>query len=405
MPSQILIRDPTSYPEQSRHTSTEEGLVAGDDAASVSTVFVQPAGSNRRKDKDARSVADSSLLLNDISTSPRLYGYCVCAISSIVSMISSTIFCTNGTVEPPTIEMIETASDYNLTLTPQLRDITSAWVDALNDQWIMYFYGVNGNIVQRWKAYGAIAISALMALVSLLVVIAHFDSYFFPKAFRHFFANGSESERNLLIVLICIAICALEINTSRFSVGEAQANVFFSTWTNFIACIFNYELWRTNAGRHLTFQNILFDSNFPTKRFWMLLAIFATITLLAFFEHSLHNTFLKDEEDTMNCTTVSARNLWMWISVVTCLLTWGYLYYRNRRLSDVSNPKLTWALETVFAAALVAGKGFAISDFTGGVSDKVPCPSNLYFGLWGAFVVATWILGILLQNHPMSGLQ
>jgi len=403
MPSQILIRDPTSYPEQSRHTSTEEGLVAGDDAASVSTVFVQPAGSNRRKDKDARSVADSSLLLNDISTSPRLYGYCVCAISSIVSMISSTIFCTNGTVEPPTIEMIETASDYNLTLTPQLRDITSAWVNSLNDQRMLYFYGVNGNIVQRWKAYGAIAISALMALVSLLVVIAHFDSYFFPKAFRHFFANGSESERNLLIVLICIAICALEINTSRFSVGEAQANVFFSTWTNFIACIFNYELWRTNAGRHLTFQNILFDSNFPTKRFWMLLAIFATITLLAFFEHSLHNTFLKDEEDKMNCTTVSARNLWMWISVVTCLLTWGYLYYRNRKLSDVSNPKLTWALETVFAAALVAGKGFAISDFTGGVSDKVPCPSNLYFGLWGAFVVATWILGILLQNHPMSG--
>ncbi len=399
MPSQILIRDPTSYPEQPRNTSTEEGLAAGDDIASVSTVFVQPESSNRRRDKDVRSAAASSLLQNDISASPRLYGYCVCLISSVVSMISSTIFCTNGTVEPPTTEMItETALDHNVTLTIQQQDITSVWVNGLNDQRIMYFYGVNGNIVQRWKAYGAIAISALMAFVSLLVVIAHFDSFFFPETFRHFFANGSKSERNLLLVLICIAICALETNTSRFSVGEAQANVFFSTWTNFIACVFNYELWRTNAGRHLTFQNVLFDSNFPLKRFWMLLAIFATITLLAFFEHTLHNNFLKDDQGMMNCTTVSARNPWMWISVVSCLLTWWYLYYRNRKASDVSNPKLTWVLETAFAAALVCFKAVAIANFTGGLSDKVPCPSNLYFGLWGAFVVATWVLASLLQG-------
>ena len=401
MPSQLLIRDPTAYnTDQPRNTSTEAGLLGGDDTASVSTVFVQPEGSSR---KDVRSATAAALLLHDITASPRLYGYCVCSISSIVSMISSSIFYTNGAVQLPTMDTINTtATDYGITLDTEQQELTSIWVGALNEQRMKYFYGMQGNVVQYWKARGAIAISGLMALITLLVVIAHFDSYFFPKKFRTFFADGSMKERNLLLVLICIAICALQINTSRYSVGEAQANVFFSTWTSFLACVFNYELWRTNAGRHLTFQNVLFDSNFPTKRFWMLLAIFSTITLLAFFEHTIHNNFMGltgDDQKLMNCTVISAGNRWMWMNVTACLLTWGFLFYRNRRSSDACNPKLTWALETAFAGAVVASKGVAISRFTGGVYDKVPCPSNLYFGLWGTFVVAVWILSSLLQNY------
>ena len=398
MPSQILIRDPTAYPEQRRNISTAEGLAREDDIASVSTVFIQPEGRDRRK--DATPIAAASLLRNDISASPRLYGYCVCLISSIVSMISSSIFYTNGTVVPPTVEMVEEDMSLNATLmTSEQKEITLAWFRALNDQNVRYMYGVNGNFVQRWQAIGSMAVSGLMSLVTLLVVIAHFDSYFFPRKFRNFFADGSKSERNLLFVLITISICALQINTSRFSVGEAQANVFFSTWTSFIALIFNYELWRTNAGRHLTFQNVLFDVNFPTKRFWLLLAIFSTIAFLAFLEHILHHNFWGEDID---CTKLSASNLWLWLGLVSCSLSWGFIYYRNRRLTDVSNPKLLWVVETTFASALVAIMGAAISNLTGGLSDKVPCPSNLYFGLWGAFVVAVWILGSLLQNHHIT---
>ena len=395
MPSQILIRDPTLYPKQSRDTSSAaEGLVGGDDIASVSTtVFIQPEGSDRRK--DTRRVADASLLLNDISASPRLFGYCVCLVSAIVSMISSSIFYTNGTVEPPTLETVEEYYSFNASLTSEQKELTIAWDRALNNQSSEHFFGVNGNMVRKWKVWGAIAVSSLMSLVTLLVVIAHFDSYFCPRKFRSFFADGSKSERNLLFVLIAISVCSLQTNTSRFSVGEAQANVFFSTWTSFVALIFNYELWRTNAGRHLTFQNVLFDANFPTKRFWLPLAIFSTIALLAFIEHILHNNFL----GVVNCNKLTFKSLWLWLAVFSCSLPWGFLYYRNRRLTDVTNPKLLWMVETTFACALVAVNGTAISNFTGGVSDKIPCPSNLYFGLWGAFVVAVWVLGGLLQSN------
>ena len=65
----------------------------------------------------------------------------------------------------------------------------------------------------------------------------------------------------------------------------------------------------------------------------------------------------------------------------------------------MTNHKLLWMVETTFACALMAVNGTAISNFTGGVSDKIPCPSNLYFGLWGAFVVAVWVLGGLLQSN------
>eukprot|EP00986_Skeletonema_menzelii_P009096 scaffold4054_cov142-Skeletonema_menzelii.AAC.19 len=308
MPSQILIRDPTAYPEQRRNTSTAEGIAREDDIASVSTVFIQPEGRDRRK--DATPIAAASLLRNDISASPRLYGYCVCLISSIVSMISSSIFYTNGTVVPPTVEMVEEDMSLNATLmTSEQKEITLAWFRALNDQNVRYMYGVNGNFVQRWQAIGSMAVSGLMSLVTLLVVIAHFDSYFFPRKFRNFFADGT------------------------------------------------------------------------------------------FLEHILHHNFWGEDID---CTKLSASNLWLWLGLVSCSLSWGFIYYRNRRLTDVSNPKLLWVVETTFASALVAIMGAAISNLTGGLSDKVPCPSNLYFGLWGAFVVAVWILGSLLQNHHIT---
>ena len=96
----------------------------------------------------------------------------------------------------------------------------------------------------------------------------------------------------------------------------------------------------------------------------------------------------------------------MWLFVCVCLLTWGFLIFRIRyKLSEVVNTKLVWIIETAFSGALVAMIGTAVANFTGGVSDKVPCPSNLYFGLWGAFVVAIWICSSLLQNYHIYWLK
>lgn len=379
MPSQIIIRDPTAYTERPKNT-----VLGVDDIASISSNtfhgFVQPVGVNERR-KDARPTGGAaSIVLLDISASQRLFGYFFCCIASVVSLISSSIFYAQVTGVVADFDTIGSHAMFNITLSTKQQQIGHELSAALDNEKFVYFYGSHGSIVQDWKAYGSIAVSGLLALITMLVLIAHFDSYFFPNTFRRFFADGSKSERNLLIVLILIAMCALEINTSRFSVGQAQPNVFFSTWMVFVGSVCNHEVWRRNAGRHFTFQNILFDSRKPTMRFWFLLAIITAVTLLAFIEHTMHNNFLvnSDNEGDLNCMVLSLNNVWMWLGVAGCLFAWTALRY-SYKLS----LGLAWIIEMGCSAALVGIYGAALNTFTGSTGfDRIPCPSNLYFGLW-----------------------
>lgn len=399
MPSQILIRDPTA--DCKRPTTTSD--VLGEDIASVASSafrgFIQPVGTERRKDTGPVGAA-SLVLKNDISTSPRLFGYFVCCIASIVSMLSTTLFYVTGTGIPPINTVLGHAKNHGVTLNSTQLEITSDMFEALEAQRAAYFYGKRGNVVQLWKLYGSIAVSSLLALITLLVLIAHFDSWFFPNTFRRIFADGSIVERNLLLMIILITIVALEISTSRFSVGEAQANVFFSTWTTFIASTINYEIWRTSAGRHLTFQNVLFesDSKFRDKRFWLLLSIFQSIILLSYLEHTAHNHFFKEVQQTFDCKLVSLSNRWLWIAIAGCFLVWMNFFVKTRCKISL---RLKWVMDAAVSGTAVGLNGTAIGYFTGQAVDRVHCPSNLYFGLWGAFVVAIWIFSSLLQNFHL----
>lgn len=401
MPSQILIRDPTA--DCKRPTNTSD--VLGEDIASVASSafrgFIQPVGTERRKDAGPTGAA-ALVLKNDISTSPRLFGYFVSCIASIVSMLSTTLFYVTGTGIPPINTVLGHAKNHGVTLNSTQLEISIDMFETLEAQRAAYFYGKRGNVVQLWKLYGSIAVSSLLALITLLVLIAHFDSWFFPNTFRRIFADGSIVERNLLLMIILITIVALEISTSRFSVGEAQANVFFSTWTTFIASIINYEIWRTSAGRHLTLQKVLFDSdsdsNFRNKRFWLLLSIFQSIILLSYLEHTAHNHFFKEVQQTFDCRLVSPANQWLWIAIAGCFLAWMNFFVKTRCKISL---RLKWVMDAAVSGTAVGLNGTAIGYFTGQAIDRVHCPSNLYFGLWGAFVVAIWIFSSLLQNFHL----
>lgn len=149
------------------------------------------------------------------------------------------------------------------------------------------FFTSGGVVTQNYQVLGAIAVSALLTFITMIVLFAHLDSFCCTNQFRHFFRDGSKSERNLILCLIGISTISLQICTSRFSIGETQVNVFFSTWTNFISCTLNFEVWRNSAGRHSTFRNVLFDREFPLKRYWFLLSIFNTITFLSMIDYFL----------------------------------------------------------------------------------------------------------------------
>lgn len=221
---------------------------------------------------------------DDISTSPRFLGYVFSFLSSAVSLASSIMFYVRGVYPVDFDDFGEWAEKKGINITENdLDELTDIYNQM--DFSSKLFLTSGGVVTQNYQVYGSITISALLTGITMLVVFAHLDSYCFPNYFRQFFRDGSVSERNLIIVLIVISAISLQICTSRFSIGEAQVNVFFSTWTTFGSSVLNFAVWRNSAGRHSVFQNVLYDREFPLKRHWFVLSIFATITFLALIDY------------------------------------------------------------------------------------------------------------------------
>ena len=64
----------------------------------------------------------------------------------------------------------------------------------------------------------------------MLIVLVHFDTVFLPKVWKGIFQDGSIVERNLILFLLLFWAAAVYICTSSLSVGESQANTFFTAW-------------------------------------------------------------------------------------------------------------------------------------------------------------------------------
>lgn len=222
----------------------------------------------------------------DISTSTRFLGYVFSFLSSAVSLASSIMFYIRGIYPVDFDDFDEWAAKRGINITENDADQLKDIYDQMDFSSKLFFTS-GGIVTQNYQVFGSIAVSALLTGITMLVVFAHLDSYCFPNYFRQFFRDGSVSERNLIIALIVISAISLQICTSRFSIGEAQVNVFFSTWTTFGSSVLNFAVWRNSAGRHSVFQNVLYDREFPLKRHWFVLSIFTTITFLALIDYLL----------------------------------------------------------------------------------------------------------------------
>mmetsp|Transcript_8749 Transcript_8749/g.19617 ORF Transcript_8749/g.19617 Transcript_8749/m.19617 type:complete len:299 (+) Transcript_8749:125-1021(+) len=283
MPAPIAICDPATYYETRKDPSS---ALVGEDPVVPLRNFLAMQKTDISADESSQR---NKHHMDDTSTSPRLLGYVFSCISSAVGTISSTIFYLRGTTQATADTLHSYSLNLGIALNETQLDMATKRIEDMNQSFHLYF-GSGGNLVQQWKLYGCITISGLLTIITLAIVIAHFDSICCVKKNRIHFHDGNKFERNLLLVLIILSIIALGTSTSKFSVGEAQANVFFSTWTNFVSNIVNYEVWRKGSGKQHSFQNVFFGHT----RHWFLLAIISTIAFLSTIDFFVNNNIVQD---------------------------------------------------------------------------------------------------------------
>eukprot|EP00536_Pseudo-nitzschia_multiseries_P006088 jgi/Psemu1/14418/gm1.14418_g len=167
-----------------------------------------------------------ALSSEDIRASPRLLGYCFQLLASIVMLISVSTFLGDDDEE-------------------DMWDL----FNATNIVSKKLYYRNESRAVFAWKLFGCFVVSGLGTIVTLGIILVHFDTIFFPTYWLKIFRDGSKNEQVLLILLAIFWGVGLHINTSSLSVGESQANIFFTSWISFFSAILNYGIWRVSAGR------------------------------------------------------------------------------------------------------------------------------------------------------------
>lgn len=107
--------------------------------------------------------------------------------------------------------------------------------------------GTSTEFVFRYKLLGAFFLSAIGCFLNLVTVLVHFDTICFPRVWNRIFCDGSLWEGVWISLLVLFWAVNLHICTSSFSVGQVQANVFFTAWLAFIAVVSCLESWRELA--------------------------------------------------------------------------------------------------------------------------------------------------------------
>jgi uncharacterized protein YjeT (DUF2065 family) len=109
------------------------------------------------------------------------------------------------------------------------------------------YESINGP-VYYWKLMGSALVGSVGAGISLLIVLAHVDTIFFPRLWYKVFRDGSKYEQNLLRLILLFWTLSLHVCTSSLSVGQIQGNVYFTVWIAFVAAAMNTGVWRVSAG-------------------------------------------------------------------------------------------------------------------------------------------------------------
>ncbi|GKY94329.1 hypothetical protein MPSEU_000398700 [Mayamaea pseudoterrestris] len=183
---------------------------------------------NNQNDENEHDLLDLSsptnlrLSSNDIRASPRLLGYLFCSIAAAVMFVSIVQF----------YRKQESLDIYDTMINPKNKYVL---IQSSTD------------FIYRYKLVGALFLSAVGCVLTLLTVLVHFDTMVFPKVWNCIFRDGSRWEGGWIVFLVFYWAVNIHVCTSSFSVGQVQANVFFTAWLAFGSSVSCLEIWRESA--------------------------------------------------------------------------------------------------------------------------------------------------------------
>lgn len=221
------------------------------------------------------------------------------------------------------------------------------------------------------------------------------------------FRDGSLAERNWILFLTAVWGVGVHVATSSLSVGEVQANVFFTTWIAFASMALNYSVWRETAG--LASVTASLDRNHRETTYnWLWTGLFSAIFAGSATDiyYNRDNIELRLEGEQLFLD----RRAWLiilcvvWAEVALC----GLAIALNEFVSPNScfpqsnnrwGKLLGWKhLEGVIILVAMAGKFWVIIRYSG-VNGVINGLSNAYFGIWGSFFNSVFAFGTWLREN------
>jgi hypothetical protein len=193
----------------------------------------------------------------DIRASPRLLGYIFQLLASTVMLISVLKF--------------RFEDERTFETTPAVWSWFKKEGANVRDDLFITLAGP----VFTWKLIGCFVVGSLGTIINLLIILTHFDTIFFPSLWLRVFRDGSRYEQFIVIAMVVFWAGGIHINTSSLSVGESQANVFFTTWISFFSAFINGGVWRVSAGRR-SIAEFVNEHHRATTYNWLWTFIFAS---------------------------------------------------------------------------------------------------------------------------------
>lgn len=350
------------------------------DASTYEDDFADEAAQQRRM--------ELTLSNEDIRASPRLLGYLFGGIASVVMLVSVVQF------------YLREEENFN-----QLQEIGEIGEsDALfpSDQ----FFHTSFGSVYIWKLWCCVAVASSGTLGFLVILLMHFDVFFFQKTWFQFFRDGSLAERNLLLGLTFFWAAALHVNTSAFSVGEVQANVFFTTWIVFVCMVLNLGVWRESAGLPRLAVKVLLHHRETTYNWcWTLLFSLITAGAATDMYFNRDKIALRLDGDALNLSWGDwMRTLGLlWAECLLCVVSiaCNHLWSNACKLNLGGGCRfvLNWRfLEGIIILCMVGFKFWIILEYTG-VEGVINGLNNVYFGIWGSFFNIVFTFGTWLREN------